>query len=445
MATRIPITKDSFGFEDRQDDIWQKMEHDMERRRKEWENEIEKMSTDFFSMRPDRTQRSFDPIQDRIGIAESHDDGKSVIEKNEHGQPVFKARFNVKDYKPEEVNVKMDANKIIVQAKHEENSGGASVSREYCREVNIPKEIDPLALQCSISPEGKLTVEAPVPVPDYQKDAPVPAPDYQREAPVPAPDYQREAPVPAPDYQREAHVPAPDYLREAPGTPTKISISQSSNASHSPYHSGTSSPASFQHPQQQQRVSTPPYKPQPTQFTPPPVNQPQQFQSPPSSGQFQQPSSGSSYGQYPSHPGSSGQFQVPPYQGQSHSKTPQAFNTSVVNSSSTQRTASPVGFPEKKFKVEADIEDFNPEDLTVKTQDKKIVITARKEVKTGNRTSTREMSREFAIPENVDPYSVKAFFTEGGKLILEAPYRQTTSGQYSNGGGNHSSSPMTGR
>ncbi len=100
---------------------------------------------------------------------------------------------------------------------------------------------------------------------------------------------------------------------------------------------------------------------------------------------------------------------------------------------------------EKKFRIETDIEDFSPEDLTVKTLDKKIVITARKEMKTGNRTSTREMNREFHIPENVDPYTVKAFFTDGAKLILEAPYRQTTTTPHSNGEPHYSGTPMTGR
>jgi hypothetical protein len=77
-------------------------------------------------------------------------DAKSVIEKDQNGRPVFRARFNVKDYQPEEVNVKMDGDRIIVHAEHQEKDGTKSVSREFSREVNIPREVDPLLLQCTI-------------------------------------------------------------------------------------------------------------------------------------------------------------------------------------------------------------------------------------------------------------------------------------------------------
>ncbi|ESP04167.1 hypothetical protein LOTGIDRAFT_69271, partial [Lottia gigantea] len=81
---------------------------------------------------------------------------------------------------------------------------------------------------------------------------------------------------------------------------------------------------------------------------------------------------------------------------------------------------------ESNFKVEIDIEDFAPEELTVKTLDKKVVVSGRREVKEANRSSTKELSREYNIPETVDPITVKAFFTDGGRLIVEAPYKTNT-------------------
>jgi len=77
---------------------------------------------------------------------------------------------------------------------------------------------------------------------------------------------------------------------------------------------------------------------------------------------------------------------------------------------------------DRKFKVDVDIEDFAPEELTVKTVDKKLVITARREEVIGNRTSTKELNREIHLPETVDPYAVKAYFSDSGKLFVEAPY-----------------------
>jgi HSP20 family molecular chaperone IbpA len=75
-----------------------------------------------------------------------------------------------------------------------------------------------------------------------------------------------------------------------------------------------------------------------------------------------------------------------------------------------------------QFRLEIDIEDFKPEELTVKTQDKRVLVCARRQVVQGNRASTRELSREHTIPDTVDPLTIKAFFTDTGKLIVEAPY-----------------------
>ncbi|ESP04166.1 hypothetical protein LOTGIDRAFT_136700, partial [Lottia gigantea] len=94
-------------------------------------------------------------------VSSVRDDGKAVIEKDDRGNPVFRVRFDVSDYKPDEVNVKMDSNKMQVHARHEQKDGGKSVSREFSREINIPREIDPMSLQCAISKEGVLCVEAP--------------------------------------------------------------------------------------------------------------------------------------------------------------------------------------------------------------------------------------------------------------------------------------------
>ncbi|KAK3101907.1 hypothetical protein FSP39_007248 [Pinctada imbricata] len=168
MAHRIPIHQDDLSFEERQNKVWEDMEKDMERRRQEWEDEIERMRSDFFQLKPNSNGK-LDALTDKISVKDTMDDTKTVIEKDHNGRPVFRARFNVHEYKPEEVNVKMDADKLIVYAKHEEKDGHKSVSREFSREVNIPKEVDPMALQCTISKDGILTAEAPMPVPGYQQ------------------------------------------------------------------------------------------------------------------------------------------------------------------------------------------------------------------------------------------------------------------------------------
>jgi len=81
------------------------------------------------------------------------------------GQKELKLRFDVSQYTPEEIMVKTVDNKLLVHAKHEENADGNSVFREYNREFLLPSGTDPEAIKSSLSKDGILTVEAPLPQP----------------------------------------------------------------------------------------------------------------------------------------------------------------------------------------------------------------------------------------------------------------------------------------
>ena len=50
-----------------------------------------------------------------------------------------------------------------VHAKHEEKSDSHSVYREYNREFLLPKGTNPEVIKSSLSKDGVLTVEAPLP------------------------------------------------------------------------------------------------------------------------------------------------------------------------------------------------------------------------------------------------------------------------------------------
>ena len=55
---------------------------------------------------------------------------------------------------------------LQVQAKHEEKSDTKSVYREYNREFLLPKGTNPEVIRSSLSKDGILTVEAPLPALD---------------------------------------------------------------------------------------------------------------------------------------------------------------------------------------------------------------------------------------------------------------------------------------
>lgn len=317
----------------------------------------------------------------------------------------------MRDYKPEEVNVKMDSTKIMVSARHEEKGGGSTVSREYNREVNIPRDVDPLALQCTLNPEGYLVIHAPLPAPSYNAIN---------------------------DSSTATHSP-PGILKSA------SSYQTSSTAPSRPQPAYVSSPSAFSQPQQQQvRTHTISMQQQP----PPSSNKPP--------ATFTQ--SSFNHEDMLSHP----DHVVPTYKPppdlskldildtappRSISQTLHSSSSHLQNSTfpkpppfSTINSAFPSGpiFPESssqaqlstpavtshdgKFQLTMPIDDYRPEELTVKTQDGKVIICARREVTSGNRAQTMEMSREHSLPDNVDPLTVKAFFTDTNNLIIEAPF-----------------------
>ncbi|XP_066988707.1 heat shock protein beta-1 isoform X3 [Macrobrachium rosenbergii] len=86
----------------------------------------------------------------------------------------LKLRFDVSQYKPEEIVVKTVDNKLLVHAKHEEKSDSRSVYREYNREFLLPKGTNPELIKSSLSKDGVLTVEAPLPaIADGEKVIPI--------------------------------------------------------------------------------------------------------------------------------------------------------------------------------------------------------------------------------------------------------------------------------
>jgi len=77
----------------------------------------------------------------------------------------LKLRFDVSQYSPEEIVLKTVDNKLLVHAKHEEKTETKSVYREYNREFLLPSGVNPELIRSSLSKDGVLTVEAPLPMP----------------------------------------------------------------------------------------------------------------------------------------------------------------------------------------------------------------------------------------------------------------------------------------
>jgi len=90
-------------------------------------------------------------------------DINSPLIQDDGDNKVLKLRFDVSQYTPEEIVVKTVDNKLMVHAKHEEKSDTKSVYREYNREFLLPKNVNPESIRSSLSKDGVLTVDAPLP------------------------------------------------------------------------------------------------------------------------------------------------------------------------------------------------------------------------------------------------------------------------------------------
>jgi HSP20 family molecular chaperone IbpA len=90
-------------------------------------------------------------------------DISSPLIQEDGNNKLLKLRFDVSQYAPEEIVVKTVDQKLLVHAKHEEKSDTKSVYREYNREFLLPKGVNPETIRSSLSKDGVLTVEAPLP------------------------------------------------------------------------------------------------------------------------------------------------------------------------------------------------------------------------------------------------------------------------------------------
>jgi len=100
------------------------------------------------------TRPAYDPYLDNL---------KSPLIRDESDGKTLRLRFDVQQYKPEEVTVKTVDSRLLVHAKHEEKTPSRTVYREYNQEFMLPRGTNPELISSTLSTDGVLTVEAPLP------------------------------------------------------------------------------------------------------------------------------------------------------------------------------------------------------------------------------------------------------------------------------------------
>jgi len=75
----------------------------------------------------------------------------------------FAIQMDVAQYKPDEIDVKVQNNQLLVSGKHEEMQDGEHgfISRSFTRRYALPQDVDEQQLKCNLNERGVLTFEAP--------------------------------------------------------------------------------------------------------------------------------------------------------------------------------------------------------------------------------------------------------------------------------------------
>ncbi|KAK7871086.1 hypothetical protein R5R35_010450 [Gryllus longicercus] len=80
----------------------------------------------------------------------------------QNSEDAFKVNLDVQQFKPDEINVKMVDNYVVVEGKHEERPDEHGfISRQFQRRYRLPDDVNPNALVSKLSSDGVLSIEAP--------------------------------------------------------------------------------------------------------------------------------------------------------------------------------------------------------------------------------------------------------------------------------------------
>jgi crystallin alpha B len=75
----------------------------------------------------------------------------------------FEVKLDVSHFRPEEINIKVIGNDLMVEGKHDERQDdNGFISRQFTRRYELSKDIDLQLMTGSLSTDGKLIICAPI-------------------------------------------------------------------------------------------------------------------------------------------------------------------------------------------------------------------------------------------------------------------------------------------
>ncbi|XP_012535547.1 alpha-crystallin A chain [Monomorium pharaonis] len=108
-----------------------------------------------------RPQRNYDldQLRNMLDLATRHCQRSSALSINEND---FQVMLDVQQFEPEEIEVKVVDNYLIITAKHgDKRDDHGWVSRQFVRRYQLPEDISVEHLSSKLSSDGLLTIVAP--------------------------------------------------------------------------------------------------------------------------------------------------------------------------------------------------------------------------------------------------------------------------------------------
>lgn len=96
---------------------------------------------------------------------------------------------------------------------------------------------------------------------------------------------------------------------------------------------------------------------------------------------------------------------------------------SIIANNSEASGVSRVEYDDHNYKIHVNVQNFSPEELVVKTVDQTVKVDAKHEEKTGDghTYSTKSFSQSFTLPRGVNPDSISSALSKDGVLTISAP------------------------
>lgn len=176
LEKKLPVQKTDFNLIDTEfNSIRSRFEAEMKKMEEEMNNfrsQLQDRERSFFessqtshqkTMTSHSTKSGSDGTKHRSEFNTWLDEIKSPLVQDSDDGKVLRLKFDVTQYSPEEIVVKTVDNRLQVHAKHEEKTDTRSISREYSRDFLLPRGVNPELIRSSLTKDGVLIVEAPLP------------------------------------------------------------------------------------------------------------------------------------------------------------------------------------------------------------------------------------------------------------------------------------------